>query len=484
MSETTTVALTGDYGLTYIGFIRMRLPEVIARIKARLEASTGLTFETSPDTITGQTIGAFAEEIAIAWEQLENLYYAMYPESAIGVALDNAVAYAGVFRLLDRATSAVGTLVTRIPGTAVPAGSQVGMSSDPIHTLFLRDDVVIEATTANYLEYKVPVGTTAASLRLNGTLYSGTGANASATAVSLAAAIDANAFLVSQVQSSLGEYFVQMWSINDAVIAPTDETNLTLERMGSPGVFISDDFSTFAILSRDIDTILTSQTGWIEVTNVRDGTPGREEETDDELRERYRTGVYRLGAGTTASVEALLRQLPGVTLARVFENEEDTTDSEDRPPHTIEAVVVGGDENDISELIQRYKGGSVATYGNATFTIRDRNGIEKEVMWSRPVNKYIWLDVAVTAAPEEGLPIDYVARVKEAIMALNSRFRPGGNVYLDRVKGTYASVMGIASSVLTATTGTLTVPGTYSGADIAISNREIAVLADDRIDVA
>lgn len=480
----TTVALTGDYGLTYIGFIRMRLPEIISRIKAQLETNTGLTFETSPDTITGQTIGAFAEQIAIAWEQLEQLFFAMYPESAVGVALDNAVAYAGVFRLLDRATSSIATLITNVPGTIVPGNTQVGMSSNLLHKLFLQSDVTIEAPNANYLQYKVPIGTTAASLRLNGTLYNGVGANASATAVNLAAAIDANPFIYAEVQSFLGDFFVQMWSVNNSIIAPTDIANLTLDRIGSPGVFESDDFSTFVIAARDIDTILTPQAGLIAVTNVQDGTPGREEETDEQLRERYRTGVYRLGAGTTASVEALLRQLPGVTLARVFENEEDTTDAEGRPPHSIEAVVIGGDNVAISELIQRYKGGGVNTFGNNTFTILDRNGIEKDVMWSRPVDKYIWLDVAVAEAAEEGLPIDYVARVKAAIMTLNSKFRPGGNVYLDRIKGTYASVTGIASSVMTATTGTLTVPGTYSGADIAISNREIARFADDRIDVA
>src|SRR5690625_7508656 len=92
-----------DYGVVDIGFVRPRLPElrreIVADLKNRLQ-SNGFSadIETRPDSLYGLLIDTFAEREAALWETAEQVYYAMYPGSAVGAALDQSVSFAGVER--------------------------------------------------------------------------------------------------------------------------------------------------------------------------------------------------------------------------------------------------------------------------------------------------------------------------------------------------------------------------------------------------
>ena len=56
-----------EYGMLPTGFSRMRLPEIRQAIINSLQTKTGLTFETRPNSITGQFIDVFAEREAVIW---------------------------------------------------------------------------------------------------------------------------------------------------------------------------------------------------------------------------------------------------------------------------------------------------------------------------------------------------------------------------------------------------------------------------------
>src|SRR5690606_15259093 len=110
-------------------FIRKRLadirPEIIAALRNNLQVA-GLPgdIETRPDSVLGILIDTFAEREAAVWELAEGVYGAMYPSTASGVNLDNAVSLTGVVR--EGATSSRGYVVLfGEGGTTVPAGSQL-----------------------------------------------------------------------------------------------------------------------------------------------------------------------------------------------------------------------------------------------------------------------------------------------------------------------------------------------------------------------
>src|SRR4051812_11900213 len=97
--------MADDFGVLATGFVKMRLDQIRAAIVADLTFRLGgVVVETRPDSIMGQLIDTFAEREATLWEMAGGVYAAMYPPTASGVNLDNAVAFAGVLRLREAAS--------------------------------------------------------------------------------------------------------------------------------------------------------------------------------------------------------------------------------------------------------------------------------------------------------------------------------------------------------------------------------------------
>lgn len=474
-----TIGLTTDYGLTQNGFVRMRLPEIRAAIIADLTARLGFTFDTDPSSITGQFVDVFAEREAIAWEQAELVHLSMYPESASGVALDMAVGFAGVSRLQAQ-RGAVRATMRGTPGTEIPAGAVAQIFGDTVNRLLLFTNVILSTENASWARYQATG--TSASVRIDGVTYSSAPGLASPAdaAASLASVIDG----ITGLSATAAGDFIEITSDDDIERFFDQETNLTLVKVGSPGEFRSENFATFSIPAGVVTVISSPVYGWDSVLNAEAGSPGRQRESDADLRRRYRTGVYRLGAGTMPSIRATLEQIEGVSRVRVFENTSGTTDSDGRPPHSVEVVVSGGADAVVARAIYDAKGAGIHTYGLDSETVQDAYGIPVTVNFTRPAPVYIWLEVTLTAAAEETLPQDYVAMVKAAIVAAGAGLEPGGDVFRFRMAAAVSGIAGIASAEVETGVGTIdTPPGSYAAADVAIGPRERAEILEAHITV-
>lgn len=82
---------------------------------------------------------------------------------------------------------------------------------------------------------------------------------------------------------------------------------------------------------------------------------GINEETDADLKVRRRGSVSIPSTGYLDAIEAYLANLDGVSVARVYENDTNVTDSDGTEEHTIWAIVEGGDDTEIGEVIYREK---------------------------------------------------------------------------------------------------------------------------------
>lgn len=127
--------------------------------------------------------------------------------------------------------------------------------------------------------------------------------------------------------------------------------------------------------------------GFANPTNPAAADVGRNEETAAAARIRRILGLARKGS---ASVDALRADLsneenvPGVDFAAVLENDTDVTDGNGLPPHSIRAVVLGGDDEDIARTIFNSKAGGIATSGGVTVTVTDASGNDHDISFSRP----------------------------------------------------------------------------------------------------
>jgi hypothetical protein len=119
---------------------------------------------------------------------------------------------------------------------------------------------------------------------------------------------------------------------------------------------------------------------------------GQEKETDEELRNRASDAVTGGGDAThEALVNELSNNVDNVSSVRIFENK---TDNDNRPsglpPHSFEAVVYGGTDEQVANAIFRKKAVTARDYGGingteSTFTVvAESNGEERTISWSRP----------------------------------------------------------------------------------------------------
>ena len=136
-------------------------------------------------------------------------------------------------------------------------------------------------------------------------------------------------------------------------------------------------------------------------------------ETDAEVRKRMNAATAARGAFSMDSLEAAIREVPGVTQVLIRVNEEDT-EMDGIPGHTIAVYVNNGDLDLIADAIWRKKPPGIGTYGTKSRTVTDDRGNLHTVRLSRPVPVGIGFRVmlrnydgfdetAVTAAIKETL---------------------------------------------------------------------------------
>jgi hypothetical protein len=128
----------------------------------------------------------------------------------------------------------------------------------------------------------------------------------------------------------------------------------------------------------------------------RNGDPfviGRDEENDSQLRNRAQDAVTGGGDAThDALVSELVNNTPNVTSVTVFENKTDidNTGSGGLPPHSFEAVVFGGTDEDVATSIFDKKAITARDYGGAngtkvTYTVTaESNNQTRDIEFSRP----------------------------------------------------------------------------------------------------
>lgn len=114
---------------------------------------------------------------------------------------------------------------------------------------------------------------------------------------------------------------------------------------------------------------------------------GVNEESNADLKVRRRGSVAIPSTGYLDGIEASLANLDGVSVARVYENDTNATDSDGTEAHTIWAIVEGGDDTEIGGVIYKKKSSGsgmrgaeeveIARPNNRVFTAKfDRPGSE------------------------------------------------------------------------------------------------------------
>ena len=112
-------------------------------------------------------------------------------------------------------------------------------------------------------------------------------------------------------------------------------------------------------------------------------------ETDAEVRNRIRHSLSGRGAGSYDALLAAVKSAEAVRDARLYVNDTDTADANGIPPHSIAAVVRGGDPEAVAQAIFDKKPPGIATWGSLTENAYDAEGNPHPVSFTRFTDKII-----------------------------------------------------------------------------------------------
>ena len=144
------------YGVTSTGFTKKTLPEILAEIEAEQRDTISPDLDQLATSLLGQLNGIVGDKFREAWDVLEAVYRAFYPDSAIDEALDQVASITGTYRLAAESSTVTLDQLNVGAGVTIPAGSivRVGATGPRFVTL---------AAVVNALAYPVTASVAAES---------------------------------------------------------------------------------------------------------------------------------------------------------------------------------------------------------------------------------------------------------------------------------------------------------------------------------
>ncbi|MGZ9875552.1 baseplate J/gp47 family protein [Raoultella ornithinolytica] len=186
-----------------------------------------------------------------------------------------------------------------------------------------------------------------------------------------------------------------------------------------------------AAVAGSVNAINTPTRGWSSVTNPLAATVGVAAETDAQLRVRQSQSVALPSLTPFEAVDGAIANIDGVTRHKLYENDTDNPDANGLPPHSIAAIVEGGDATVIANSIRGVKGQGVTPYGSTVIVVPDKYGNPHLVGFSRPVDVPIYVKITIT--PLTGYTSQVGDEIKAVVAAYINSLAIGASVLLSRI---------------------------------------------------
>ena len=484
-----------EYGITETGLRIKRFDTILSEINAFQTEGFGVQVGANTRSFLNTLNTSVADKIAELWELGADIYHNLSPMSAEGAALDNAVQFGGNSREKARSTYyPIHCECTE--GITLDEETLIESDTNPAIKFLSAEERTISRSSFNKAKVKV-VSTQpgeAYTVALNGTLYSYTckaqdGPEAILGGLrDLILADESEAFTASVDGENVLLVIEAADVESENSMLLTD--NLTTESVTAIISFASEEPGEVSLPNGAITKIVTAPTGFLSCTNLCGYVAGRLLETDVELRQSYVDKIFSRSSRMTDSIRsAILANCAGVTAAQVYENRTNETDSEGRPPHSVEAVVDGGSNSDIAEQILATVSAGITTYGSVSVDVPGEDDDMIEVCFNRPTYIYCWFKVTLTISKASLVPANYAELVETAIVDAMSQVENGEDVVPQQqfLPAIYEQVPGISYidvSIYTTTSASEGQPSSYPLRSVEITNRQRAMTSSTRIEVA
>lgn len=437
-------------GITEDGFVIETLDQIRTSLITRLRGRWGDVVDFGNESAVGHLVGIVAERFAILQELCEAIYRSFSRDTAVDDGLVNINMMSGT-EPRGAFPSSVTLSLTGVPATNVLTGKQA-QTADLVIFQTLEDGVIAAVPArAVSTAYTLGVRRTNAGNIYVVTIPGTTGAGAGPS------------------------------STDDAIL----DGGVTWRFIGV-GTGVVDvkssviDVGPQIALAGSVTIIKTPVSGWQGVRNLRDADVGAYKESDESYRLRGQDELFGAGSHTVDALRTDLLQLTGVLSARILQNTTDVVNGDGMPPHTVEALVRGGDDTEIATLLlETGIGVGYATFGNTSLVVEDDLGVDYTIQFSRPVQVPIWVALVVLV-DEDTFPADGAELIKLAIVTWGDAQDTGKDVVAAAISAQAFSIPGMLD-VPQCFIGIAPLPG--SGTTIVLPIRSLAVYDTSQISV-
>jgi len=486
------------FGLSESGLEIKRLADVREEIEDELRSQLGSAINLLPESVFGNLVGIFSEREALIWELIDDVYNSAYPDTAVGVSLDNVVALTGIRRLPATKSRQLSLRLFGNAGTNVPADTEVSVQGNPTAKFLTDNATLLVAGVDEEQQIAFDAVPDAGTWRLNWRGQDTTNLAFDATAAQVQTALtslnfgdgievagDYTAGFTVSFEGDAGKQEQPLIGVDfNTLTASAVPVVITIsEIVAGVNQGVVDctalEFGPTLAPAGTLTEIDTPVSGLNRVINMTDAIVGRNVETHEELRIRRARTLQVAGKATPDAIRSAMLAIEGVQDAIVFENDTLLVDSNGRPPKSYEVVVNGGDTQQIADTIWDTKPAGIATFGSQSETVLDSQGQTQTVNFSRPTEVEIYVEIDLTV--DTSFPVNGIAAAQQAIVTRGNAFGIGANVIvspklicaLDPIPGILSVVIRIGTS-----------PSPTLSNNILIAANEIPVFDTSRVAVA
>lgn len=386
--------MAGPFGMTPQGFVPKTYSDIVASVQAGLRGAISASLSLEETTAWDKIIGVFAGEQAVTWEGGEEIYSSNTSDGATGVALIDYAGATGTVPLPPRQSSVTETLVG-VSTSPIDAGTVLSVQGRNDSRFDTQADVVITAVPSWAGSH----------------LYSVLGARVKN---------GANVYQVTQPGTSASSG----GPIGNGEIIADNSVVWTYLGVGDGAIDVqcfSENFDSVSAPARTLTRIDSPANGLNSAINLEDAFLGRPVETEPVFRLRREEELRASGAAASDAIKVAVDEVDGVKNCSVFLNNEDTTDGDGVPPHSVEVVVQldSSPPAEVEDLIRaaifRSVSGGIRPYGQVTGSVNDANGKAQPVAFSylTTLPAYIRLDFDVT----KDFPTNGVSQILDSLVA-------------------------------------------------------------------
>lgn len=442
-------------GLTNNGWEEKRFEEILSELRRRAEqifgdlVPPGDSVDTGDNTTLGRMIALITPSMTDLWEAGQQVYDAFNPATASGIALDNIVALSGISRFPSRKTTAqcvvkgdYGSSVGLLARARSITSLQTYAPTDI--TFFNNKSCVgIGVTVMNVLnntDYTIRYTNDQGFSYTSFTIKSDASATSAEILSSLRNYINTNSGGVVTSYIENGILFVERTDPFQVVDFEITD-NLMFSKSVKLSTFACDVVGPVIEQANTITGIAVPQIGWDSIYNPLKAETGRIEETDEELRERFRNAKFTQASNILDALVSELSSVEGVTKVVIYENDTDVTDPQGIPPHSFMPIVLGGLSTEIAKTIWENKPTGIRSYGDSSVTIYDSQNLSHIINFKRPTPVPIYITINLSAI--SNFPGDGALRIKDAIIKyFENNYSVGDDIIYSRTYTPVNSVSG------------------------------------------